>query len=114
MKVKFLIEEKKDGRRYNHTHGIDDKHLIEREESNLYLKLMKIGPTVTSALEKEKFSEAMGVLASTRQLVDAFFDNVTVNADDPALRENRLKLLSLIRSSMNQIADFSQVEGGEH
>ena len=108
------IEEKKDGRRYDHAHGIDDKHLKEKEESSLYQKLMEIGPTVTSALEKEQFSDAMGVLASTRLLVDAFFDNVTVNADDPALRENRLKLLGLIRSSMNEIADFSQIEGGEH
>ena len=75
---------------------------------------METGPAVTSALEKEQFSDAMGALASMRLLVDAFFENVTVNADDPALRENRLKLLSLIRSSMNEIADFSQIEGGEH
>ena len=108
------IEEKKDGRRYDHADGLDDKHLKENAESRLYQKLMEVGPVVTNTLEKEQFSDAMGVLASMRLLVDAFFDNVTVNADDPALRENRLKLLSLIRSSMNQIADFSQIEGGEH
>ena len=108
------IEEKKDGRRYDHADGLDDKHLKENAESRLYQKLMEVGPVVTNTLEKEQFSDAMGVLASMRLLVDAFFDNVTVNVDDPALRENRLKLLSLIRSSMNQIADFSQIEGGEH
>ena len=74
---------------------------------------MEIGPAVTSALDEEDFSAAMRELASTRILVDTFFDDVTVNADDQAVRENRLKLLSLIRSSMNQIADFSQIEGGE-
>ena len=108
------IEEKKDGRRYDHADGIDDKYMKENAESSLYQMLMETGPTVRSALEREQLAEAMGVLASMRPLVDTFFDNVTVNADDPALRENRLKLLSLIRSSMNQIADFSQVEGGEH
>ena len=108
------IEEKKDGRVYDHADGLDDKYMKENAESRLYQKLMETGPAVTSALEKEQFSDAMGALASMRLLVDAFFENVTVNADDPALRENRLKLLSLIRSSMNEIADFSQIEGGEH
>ena len=46
-----------------------------------------------------------------RQPADEFFDKVTVNADDPALRENRLRLLSRIRAVMNQVADFSQIEG---
>ena len=108
------IEEKKDGRRYDHADGLDDKLMKEKAEFELHQKLMETGPLVTSALGKEQFSDAMGVLSSIRILVDAFFDNVTVNADDPALRENRLKLLSFIRSSMNQIADFSQIEGGEH
>ena len=42
---------------------------------------------------------------------DAFFDTVTVNADDPALRANRLALLSAIAKTMNLVADFSRVEG---
>ncbi len=46
-----------------------------------------------------------------RRPVDEFFDKVTVNTDDPALRENRLRLLSRIRAVMNQVADFSQIEG---
>ena len=48
--------------------------------------------------------------ADTRS-VDAFFDKVTVNADNPKLRENRLKLLSEIRDVMHSVADFSRVEG---
>jgi glycyl-tRNA synthetase beta chain len=50
-------------------------------------------------------------LARLRHPVDDFFDKVTVNADDPVLRENRLRLLSRIHTVMNQVADFSQIEG---
>jgi glycyl-tRNA synthetase beta chain len=50
-------------------------------------------------------------LARLRQPVDAFFDKVTVNTDEPELRENRLRLLARIRDTMNRVADFSQIEG---
>ena len=53
----------------------------------------------------------MSELARLRHPVDDFFDKVTVNCDDAALRENRLRLLSRIRDTMNQVADFSQIEG---
>ena len=43
--------------------------------------------------------------------VDEFFDRVTVNTDKPELRENRLRLLSEIRATLNRVADFSQIEG---
>ena len=64
-----------------------------------------------ATLEREDFGQAMAALASLRRPVDEFFDKVTVNADDRALRENRLRLLSRIRAVMNQVADFSQIEG---
>ncbi len=64
-----------------------------------------------AALESEDFGQAMAALATLRRPVDEFFDKVTVNTDDPALRENRLRLLSRIRAVMNQVADFSQIEG---
>ena len=63
--------------------------------------------------KNENFAGAMSLLASTRNPVDRFFEKVTVNTDETMVRENRLKLLGLIRSSINQIADFSQIEGGE-
>ncbi len=53
----------------------------------------------------------MGALSRLRQPVDEFFDKVTVNTDDSKLRENRLRLLARIRDTMNQVADFSQIEG---
>ena len=53
----------------------------------------------------------MAALALLRWPVDEFFDKVTVNSDNVQLRENRLRLLSRIRAVMNQVADFSQIEG---
>ena len=54
---------------------------------------------------------AMAALAKLRPAVDAFFDKVTVNADDKALRANRLKLLNEIRAATRAVADFSKIEG---
>jgi hypothetical protein len=54
---------------------------------------------------------AMGALASLRGPLDAFFDKVTVNADDKTQRANRLKLLSQIRRTTMRVADFGKIEG---
>ncbi len=53
----------------------------------------------------------MKALAELRPAVDAFFDKVTVNAEDPALRENRLKILAELRAATATVADFSKIEG---
>ena len=53
----------------------------------------------------------MTAMAKLRAPVDAFFDHVTVNTDNPALRENRLRLLNRIRSTTLTVADFSKIEG---
>ena len=52
----------------------------------------------------------MSALADLRAPIDAFFDAVTVNDPDPALRANRLRLLSTIRATLNTVADFSKIE----
>jgi glycyl-tRNA synthetase beta chain len=59
----------------------------------------------------EDFEGAMRALSRLRRPVDAFFDKVTVNADDSALRENRLKLLNDLRKATRAVADFSRIEG---
>jgi glycyl-tRNA synthetase beta chain len=71
---------------------------------------MTVGGDITGALEREDFAEAMRALARLRQPVDAFFDRVTVNAEDPELRVNRLYLLDQIRSALGAVADFSLIE----
>ena len=53
----------------------------------------------------------MGTMAGLRAPLDAFFEKVTVNATEPILRRNRLRLLNQVRSIMDQIADFSRIEG---
>jgi glycyl-tRNA synthetase beta chain len=107
------IEEKKDKRKYDNESRIDKKLLSDEIEISLVEKLNVIIPKVKIALETEDIQHAMRLLASLRSLVDDFFDSVTVNSDDPLVRINRLLILSLMRSSFNQVADFSQIEGGE-
>ena len=53
----------------------------------------------------------MSALAKLRAPVDAFFDKVRVNADDPTVRANRLRLLNRIREATLAVADFSKIGG---
>ena len=63
-------------------------------------------------IRHEEFGRAMSELAGLRGPIDAFFEKVTVNvADNDKLRVNRLKLLNEIRATMDQVADFSRIEG---
>ena len=64
-----------------------------------------------TAVAREDFEAAMRAMARLRPRVDAFFDKVTVNVDDKALRENRLRLLNEIREATRAVADFSRIEG---
>jgi len=103
------IEEKKDGRAYD---GAADAGLFDQdEEKALAASLGDAGPAVGAAIEAEDFAAAMAAVAALRGPVDAFFDKVTVNCDDAALRENRLKLLNGIRTALDGVADFSRIEG---
>jgi glycyl-tRNA synthetase beta chain len=102
------IEERRDGRSY--AGQPDGQRLQAKEEQALFFRLMTIGGDITGALEREDFAEAMRALALLRQPVDAFFDRVTVNAEDPELRVNRLYLLDQIRSALGAVADFSLIE----
>jgi glycyl-tRNA synthetase beta chain len=103
------IEERRDHRSYDG--GIDPELLREPEERVLVKRLAEVGGAAGTFLQSEQFEAAMSELARLRRPVDDFFDKVTVNCDDAALRENRLRLLSRIRDTMNQVADFSQIEG---
>jgi glycyl-tRNA synthetase beta chain len=103
------IEEKRDGHRYDGE--IDPGLLRQREEQVLADRLMEVAGRAGTFLEREEFETAMSELARLRRPVDDFFDRVTVNCDDAALRANRLRLLSRIRATLNRVADFSQIEG---
>ncbi len=103
------IEEEKDGVAYSE--HAEAALFQQDEERALADQLDTVGPLVASALSDERFADAMQAIAGLRTPVDAFFDAVTVNADDPALRANRLKLLNGIRSALDGVADFSKIEG---
>jgi glycyl-tRNA synthetase beta chain len=81
------------------------------QERKLSKTLDKIRSSLPEFLKKEDFTGAMQALATLRQPVDEYFQNVTVNSKKTDLRENRLKTLSLIVKTMNAVADFSAVEG---
>jgi len=105
------IEEKRDSARYD---GAADETLLgQGQERALFDGLAEVRTKSVPALADEKFALAMSALARLRGPVDAFFDHVTVNCEEPALRVNRLRLLSQIRSTLSGIADFSRIEGGE-
>ena len=85
--------------------------LVQCEERALAERLAEVDASAGTFLQREEFQTAMSELARLRHPVDDFFDKVTVNCDDRALRENRLRLLSLIRATLNRVGDFSQIEG---
>jgi glycyl-tRNA synthetase beta chain len=103
------IEERRDRRPYDD--ALPNPSGALPEERALASALDEVADEARELREQAKFENAMAVLARLRKPVDEFFDKVTVNTDDRALRENRLRLLSRIRNVMNQVADFSQIEG---
>jgi glycyl-tRNA synthetase beta chain len=103
------IEEKKDKAAYD---GAADAALLQApEEKALHAAIQKAASDAEKAIGVESFEGAMRALAELRPPVDAFFDKVTVNVPEPALRANRLKLLSEIRRATLAVADFSRIGG---
>ncbi len=103
------IEEKNDGVTYE---GMYEPAALQQDEEKRLGETMRVSRIrVDDAVRAEDFSKAMLGLAELRGPVDEFFDRVTVNAEDPDLRENRLRLMSQIRTAMCAVADFSQIEG---
>ncbi|MEA2719007.1 MAG: glycyl-tRNA synthetase beta chain [Candidatus Eremiobacteraeota bacterium] len=103
------VEERKDKQSYDGPIAAD--LLQQQEEKQLDAELKRATNEIAEQAAREDFAGAMGALARLRPFVDVFFDEVTVNADDPALRANRLRLLSGIRSAPGAVADFSKIEG---
>ncbi len=103
------IEEKKDSKSYA---GTPDAALLkEPEEKALAAAVATAKAEAAAAVGQEDFAAAMTAMAKLRPFVDAFFNKVTVNADDKAVRANRLTLLNEIREATRAVADFSRIEG---
>ena len=101
------IETRKDG---PHDAAPDATLFREPAEIDLDQALEAIG-VVSDLLDREDFAGAMAELARLRAPLDGFFDNVTVNAPEPELRRNRLRLLHRVQETMDRVADFSRLEG---
>jgi glycyl-tRNA synthetase beta chain len=102
------IEARKDG---PHDGAPSDTAMRTEEEHNLLRAAAHADAYITGLLRDDDYETALGVLADLRSPLDAFFDKVTVNAPEPDLRLNRLRLLHKVRSTMDRIADFSKIEG---
>ena len=83
--------------------------LVESAEKNLHAQIEAVTPRVQSTLAARNYTEALTALAALREPVDTFFDDVMVNAEDPALRNNRLALLNALHQQMNCVADISKL-----
>jgi glycyl-tRNA synthetase beta chain len=102
-------EEKKKALPENLT--VDAGALEAKEEKDLFTSLETAETDAGKAAAAENFEAAMAALAGLRAPLDAFFDKVTVNADDKKLRANRLALLQRLKDATATVADFSRLEG---
>jgi glycyl-tRNA synthetase beta chain len=83
--------------------------LQEPPEAALHQALAAVQPAADAAFERGDYTASLQALAALKAPVDAFFDAVMVNADDPALRNNRLALLGELHAAMNRVADLSRL-----
>ncbi len=103
------IEEKRE--KVTFDGSVDPELLATGEERALYAAIATAVDLIEAEIARERFDAAMGVLANLRGPVDAFFETVKVNDDDPAVRINRLNLLARIKQAAHLVADFSKIEG---
>jgi glycyl-tRNA synthetase beta chain len=88
---------------------VDTAKLEAAEEKALHDALTQVAPQADAAFAKGDYTASLQALAALKAPVDAFFDKVMVNADDPAIRANRLGLLATLHAAMNRVADLSKL-----
>jgi glycyl-tRNA synthetase beta chain len=86
-----------------------DAKLTESAEKSLSSAMTNVLPRATAHFEKADYTESLKSLAALRAPVDEFFEHVMVNAEDPAVRANRLGLLATLHREMNRVADLSKL-----
>ncbi|KQV85977.1 glycine--tRNA ligase subunit beta [Pelomonas sp. Root1237] len=90
-------------------HAINDALLKEAAEQALAAAIAEVQPTADLLFEQHDYTGSLKALAALKGPVDAFFDDVMVNAEDPLLRANRLALLGRLHAAMNRVADLSRL-----
>ncbi|HUX79098.1 MAG TPA: glycine--tRNA ligase subunit beta [Alphaproteobacteria bacterium] len=103
------IEEEKDKQRYEGQ--VREETLKALEEKILFTNLSEKSPIIQELVAKGDFVKAVQDLATLRPFVDQFFEKVVVNSEEANLRMNRLHLLAYLRKTLQQVADFSKIEG---
>ncbi|MCX7662813.1 MAG: glycine--tRNA ligase subunit beta [Tepidimonas fonticaldi] len=88
---------------------VDPARLVEPAEQALHQALQAVQPAADAAYAAGDYTGSLQRLAALKAPVDAFFDGVMVNADDAALRANRLGLLAVLHQAMNRVADLSRL-----
>ena len=83
--------------------------LVEPQEVDLFQALSSLEAAFYQHIQRAEYSDALATLAALRAPVDAFFDGVMVNAEDAALRNNRLNLLKALHNTFMEVADISQL-----
>ena len=89
--------------------GVDPAVLKEPAETALHAAVQQVQPEADAAFERGDYAASLQALAALKAPVDAFFDAVMVNAEDPQLRANRLGLLAQLHAAMNRVADLSRL-----
>ncbi|MDB2415294.1 glycine--tRNA ligase subunit beta [Rickettsiales bacterium] len=104
-----VAEEKKDSVTYDSS--AEKQYLREDVEKALYKSFGEVSDSIKKSLKKDQFKETMQSLSLLRSEIDAFFEGVKVNCDDKDVRKNRLLILAQFRNLINQVANFSKIEG---
>jgi glycyl-tRNA synthetase beta chain len=89
--------------------AVDRSRLAEGAEHDLFMAFQKLTPQVEADYGSGDFAGALRALATAKPVVDRYFDDVMVMADDPAIRANRLALLRGVAQTMNRVADISKL-----
>jgi glycyl-tRNA synthetase beta chain len=105
-RVSNILDKLEDGHQFGE---VSADLLQEPQEKALAAQLQALAHTSGEHLARDEYTQALACLADLRDTVDSFFDSVMVNADDSALRHNRLNLLKKLRDLFLQVADISQL-----
>lgn len=88
---------------------VNEALLVEPAEKDLYAALQTVAPKAQQQFESGDYTASLQTLAALRTPVDAFFEHVMVNAEDAALKANRLGLLATLHGAMNRVADLAKL-----
>ena len=88
---------------------VNEALLVEQAEKDLYAALQSVAPKAQQQFESGDYKASLQTLAALRTPVDAFFEHVMVNAEDVALKANRLGLLATLHAAMNRVADLAKL-----